>query len=84
MGTHDVSVIDLAANRVIATIPTGPNAHEVAITPDGRFVYVSNHSQGSVAAIEVATNRVIATIPVGQTPHDLSVSPNTVHFMILI
>ena len=37
-----VSVIDTASNTVVATIPVGENPQGVAITPNGKFVYVTS------------------------------------------
>jgi len=39
--SQDLSVIDIAADRVIATIPLGARARGVKVSPDGRRVYVA-------------------------------------------
>ena len=39
--SKDLSVIDIAADRVIATIPLGARARGVKVSPDGRRVYVA-------------------------------------------
>jgi YVTN family beta-propeller protein len=39
---NTVSVIDTATNIVAATVNVGPNPHGVAVTPDGKKVYVAN------------------------------------------
>jgi YVTN family beta-propeller protein len=40
----------------------------VALTPDGRTVYVTNRVDNTVSMIAAATNTVTATIPVGEIP----------------
>ena len=68
-----ISVIDTASNAVVATIMLpGERAHGVAITPDGKFAYVTtgnfviDESDGSVLVIDTASNAVVAsTAPPG-------------------
>jgi YVTN family beta-propeller protein len=43
--------------------PTG-----VAVTPDGRKVYVADSAVATVSVIATANEKVIATIPVGSRP----------------
>ena len=40
----------------------------MAITPDGRKVYVANGRSGSVSVIDTATDKKIADITVGSLP----------------
>jgi YVTN family beta-propeller protein len=75
-----VSVVDTAINTVTATIPTAARAARIAITPDGKFAYVSESlADGSGAAVEViatATNTVVANIPLASAPAGIAVSPD--------
>jgi YVTN family beta-propeller protein len=63
---------------VIATIPVGTPGGPVgvAISPDGKTVYVANAGANSVSVISTATNRVTATIDVGTAPFGVAVSPD--------
>jgi len=63
-----VSVIDVAGNTTVATIPVGNGPTGVAASPGGTRVYVVNQTGDTVSVIDTATNGVIATIPVGETP----------------
>ena len=63
-------------------IPVGDAPTEMAITPDGAFVYVAN--SGSVSVIDTATNQVIDVdpttpaldnIPVGSFPVIVAITP---------
>src|SRR5229473_2704675 len=62
-----VSVIDTTTNTVVATIPVGLFASEVAITPDGTRAYVPNQQDFILSVIDTATNTVVTTIPVSGT-----------------
>jgi YVTN family beta-propeller protein len=70
-------VISSATDTVIATILVGGQPQGVAVTPDGRTVYVANTVDGNyVSAIDTATNTVTATISVGPTSESIAVSPD--------
>jgi len=48
---------------VIATVPVGVNPYGgIAVTPDGKSVYVGNANSYDVSVIDTATNTVIQTI----------------------
>ena len=59
MAGNTVSVIDTATNTVTATVNVGRSPAGVAVTPDGRKVYVANRlDAGTVSVIDTATNTV--------------------------
>jgi YVTN family beta-propeller protein len=70
--------IDTSTNQIFDTIvgPPGSNAEFIAITPDGRFSYVTNGNDATVIVIALATNTIVATIPVGANPVGIAISPN--------
>ena len=67
-----VSVIDTNANSVIATISVGNEPFGVAVTSDGRRVYIAN--EFSVSVIDAVTNAVITTIPIAAQPPAIGVA----------
>lgn len=60
-GVGTVSVISTATNKVIATVKVGPMDYDLAVSPDGQFVYVQNED-GTVSVINTAMNRVVETV----------------------
>jgi len=60
---------------VTGTIKVETRPVGVAITPNGRTVYVANAGSGSVSAIAVASGTVAGTIKVGLSPYSDAVSP---------
>jgi YVTN family beta-propeller protein len=56
-----VSVIDTTKDAVIATIPVGWGPFGVAVSPDGRKVYIGNWGY-TVPVIDTRTNEVVATV----------------------
>jgi len=73
-----VSVIDTAANSVIATVPVGTAPHGLAITPDGKFAYVGNEYSSTVSVIDTSTNTVVDTVHgVAVAPEGVAITPQS-------
>src|SRR3546814_16716270 len=70
-----VSVIDVAANRVIETIRTGRGAHGVVVSDNGARVFVTNIVDGTVSVIDEAGRTVIANVRVGKGPNGVTFRP---------
>ena len=60
-GSKTVSVIDTAVNAVVATVPFDSSPQYVAVSPDGRNVYVE---ASGVSVIDTSTNAVVTTYTV--------------------
>jgi YVTN family beta-propeller protein len=63
-----ISVISSTTNRVVTTVPVGATAVNIAVSPNGAFVYVTcdnGTGNGYVAVVDTATYQVIATVPMG-------------------
>jgi YVTN family beta-propeller protein len=73
---NTVSVIDTAAGAVVATVPVAAGPHGMAITQDGRTVYVSGDGSSSVDVIDTATDKVVKTINVGKAPNGVALTPD--------
>lgn len=71
-----IAVIDtasLARTRVLAGVS---DPERVAVSRDGRRLYVSEEDAGRLAVLEATQGRVLATVPVGREPEGVRVSPN--------
>lgn len=81
-GGNTVSVFDAATGAVtpIPMIPVGTRPQEVAVTPDGSRVLVTNYGSGtgtgSVSIIDGKSGRITTTIPTGDHPSDVAVTPD--------
>lgn len=71
--SNSVSVVDLAAKKVAATIETGKGSHGVVTSPDGKRAYVTNMYENTVSVIDTEENKVIETIKVGETPNGITI-----------
>lgn len=69
-----VSVIDTATNTEVANVPFGSSSPlEVAVTPDGAFVYVTDLSDNTVKVISTAFNFVVRVLQVGSFPQSIAI-----------
>ena len=62
--------IDGADLRVLRFLPTGPGAHGLYPSRNGKLLYVTNRSAGSISVISFRTRKIVATwhIPGGGSP----------------
>ncbi|QGU95984.1 beta-propeller fold lactonase family protein [Clostridium bovifaecis] len=70
--SNTVSKINLAAKKVVATVDTGKGSHGVVVSPDNKYVYITNIYEATVSVIDNTTNKVITTIPVDREPNGIS------------
>jgi YVTN family beta-propeller protein len=66
-----VTVLDVAAGKVVSTIKVGDN-----LTPDGRFIYVTSEEDGNVSVIDTASLTLAGTIPLGPRPRSTAFLPD--------
>ncbi len=69
--------VDVATLTIDAVIPVGSVPKYVAVTPDNRYVLVSNWCTYDLSVIDTATNREVRRIPMGRYPRGLAVSPDS-------
>jgi len=84
---ENVGVIDTATNTLAQPITIEPSSFEatltgITVTPDGKYVYVSNQGGNGVAVIETASNTVAQTIVVGTGPSGIVVTPDGKHVYV--
>ena len=63
-----VQVINTKTNTVIDSIPVGNSAFSVAVTPNGKKVYVTNQDSNTISVIALSTLKVGRPIKVGKGP----------------
>jgi YVTN family beta-propeller protein len=71
-----VVVVDTATRAVVASIPAEKFPYAIAVSPDGRQVYIPNHDVNLVSVVNTATNTVVQKIAVKPNPHSVAYSVN--------
>ena len=67
---HDDTLCFVNPNtlEIVQTIPTGPNPHEIIVTPDQRFAYLSNYAPpgNTISVIDLVQRKHVLQIPTGK------------------
>jgi YVTN family beta-propeller protein len=71
-----VSVIDVASNKAVASIPVGTGPHGIATSADGRYAFVANRGGTTLSIIDTESRAVVATREVGRRPEHVSGAPS--------
>ncbi len=77
----EVAVVDAEAFKVVATVEAGPEPTRVALTPDGRYLWVGNDARAAaesgVTVIDVETQKAVARLVTGAGHHEIAFSPES-------
>ncbi len=71
-----LTVIDLAAARKIADIATGAGSEGLALTRDGREVWVCARAENRMAIVDTATLEIVASVETPAMPIRVAMSPD--------
>ena len=69
-----VVVFDTSSETVVGSIPVEVNPYELALSRDGRTLYVSNWASASVSVVDTTARTVTARIPVDGNPNDMKLA----------
>jgi YVTN family beta-propeller protein len=75
-GDLALEVVDPATMKVLWSVPSGPDPHEVAASPDGRFAYITNYGSGAyhtITPVDLEAKKALTPIDLGALtgPHGL-------------
>lgn len=74
-GTHDLSVIDLFTNNVLASAKTQRSPMGVDVSPDSATIYVANSGSGTMSILDAKT-LTDAPVGVGSNPVRVAAAPD--------
>lgn len=69
-----VTVIETSTSKVAAKILTGAGKHDIVISNDNRFAFVSNSESGTVSVIDIRKLEKLRDVKVGPDPSSLALS----------
>jgi YVTN family beta-propeller protein len=76
--------INLATLAIDRVIEVGAVPKYVAVTPDGKYVLVSNWCSYNESVIDAATGKVVRTIPLGAYPRGIAIDPHSITAYVAI
>jgi len=75
-----ISFVDPATLRPLVKIPTGPNPHEIVLSKDRRYAYLSNYAPpgNTISVIDLVARKHILQIPTGKYAriHGAGIAPD--------
>jgi YVTN family beta-propeller protein len=74
----DVTIADVATNKVIGRIEVGPHPHGIAVPAAQNLILVTieGSKPGEMVWIDPATDKITRRMPVGPAPNQLAVTPD--------
>jgi YVTN family beta-propeller protein len=86
IGSDSVSVIELGAGQSgarVTQIPIGRQPEGIALSPDGRELWLGHRVDGLVTVLDTSTNKTIATFNVGEVPLRMTFTPDGKRILIM-
>jgi YVTN family beta-propeller protein len=71
-----IGVVDIRQGRLLRVIQGGSDPEQLAISQDGRWLFVANEDASQTSIIEVSDGRIVGTIPVGAEPEGVDLRPD--------
>jgi YVTN family beta-propeller protein len=76
--SNDLSVIDAQLMRVLVSVPVGKMPFGVAVSPDGKRVFVVNAGARTVSYLPADLSSLdVATFGVDRGPTDIKIAPDS-------
>ena len=86
-GNHTLAIVDPATLKVVATMPSGEDPHEVACDDQGRVAYITNYGTGrggynTLTVADLVEQKPLPTIDLGplRGPHGIWFAAGKVYF----
>lgn len=84
-----LSFIDVTSKEVVGSATTGEGPHELVVSPDGKYAYVSNYGVSgkpgnTISLVDVAQKKEIDKIDLGdfKRPHGIKISKDGKHLYV--
>jgi YVTN family beta-propeller protein len=84
VGPGTVSVIDIAARKVIKVIPVSKNTQRISISPDDKWVFTADQTKPQMAVIDTVTNTVAKWIPMEGIGYGSAVTPDGRSLLVVL
>ena len=76
VGPGTVSVIDIAARKVLKVIPISANTQRISISPDDKWVFTADQTKPQMAVVDTSTDSVARFIPMAGIGYGSAVTPD--------
>jgi YVTN family beta-propeller protein len=76
IGSGTATVLDFVAGRKLGDIDTGAGSEALAVTPDGRELWVAARADGQITIVDTASLEVTARLPLPGVPIRIAITPD--------
>jgi len=76
IGSGTITALDLVAGRKLGDVDTGAGSEALAVTPNGRELWVAARADGEIAIVDTATLAVTARLPLPGIPIRIAITPD--------
>ena len=76
IGSGTTTALDLVAGRKLGDIATGAGSEALAVTPNGRDLWVAARAAGEIAVVDTATLAFLARLPLPGIPIRIAITPD--------
>jgi DNA-binding beta-propeller fold protein YncE len=76
IGSGTTTALDLVAGRKLGDIATGAGSEALAVTPNGRDLWVAARAAGEIAIVDTATLAILARLPLPGIPIRIVMTPD--------
>ena len=76
IGSGTTTALDLVAGRKLGDIATGAGSEALAVTPNGRDLWVAARAAGEIAIVDTATLAILARLPLPGIPIRIAITPD--------
>jgi len=83
---NQLAIVDPVTGKVAGRVPVGESPHEIAVSPDGRFAFVTNYGAQtpgqSISMIDIAAMKEVRRVDLGplRKPHGIFFAGGGVYF----
>lgn len=82
-----LAIVDPGSLKVVGRVPSGSAPHEVVVSDDGKFAYISNYAdqrgaKKTISVVDLSAQKAMAPVDLGplQAPHGLAFAGGKVYF----
>ena len=71
-----IGVVDLVAQKLLRTFPSGQDPEAFDLSLDGKTLYVSNEETAELSVLDLENGKITHKVPVGKEPEGVSLRPD--------
>ncbi|HKR62760.1 MAG TPA: hypothetical protein VJZ00_03425, partial [Thermoanaerobaculia bacterium] len=75
-GIEGIRTLDARTLKLLREFRAGTDPECVAVSPDGKHLYLSNEDAGTASVLDAASGKPLATLIVGTEPEGVTASPD--------